>query len=184
MGKEGLHNELVEACKKGDRRAQESLYRMFSRDMYHLCLSFSGDRDEAKDILQDAFIKIFRSLDSYNFNGSLEGWIRRIVNNTAIDYYRKTKSLSYITDELQDYHQVSAGYHSLPDYVNTDAVLSCVNKLPEGARLVFNLFAIEGYSHKEIAEQLNISEGTSKSQYNRARGLLQDWIKQENESTR
>ncbi|MCC5930556.1 MAG: RNA polymerase sigma factor [Cyclobacteriaceae bacterium] len=183
MEPEHQHKELVAACKNGDRRAQESLYRMFSRDMYHLCLSFTGDRDQAKDLLQEAFIKIFRSLDSYQFSGTLEGWVRRVVHNTAIDYFRKSKTISYLTDELQEHHQSSKSLQELPDYINTEAVLACVKRLPEGARLVFNLFAIEGYSHKEIAAQLNISEGTSKSQYNRARGLLQDWIKKENEIT-
>ncbi len=168
--------ELIRACLQNSRQAQEVLYRQYASKMYHICLSYTGDRDAAKDILQEAFIKVFKNIQDYNTTNSLEGWIRRIVTNTAIDFYRKEKRLRYFEDSSDRTHE----HVSLPanQYLklNADYVLQHIRRLPEGARLVFHMFAVEGYSHKEIAGKLNISEGTSKSQFNRARILLQEWL--------
>jgi RNA polymerase sigma factor (sigma-70 family) len=167
---------LVNGCLKNDRRFQELLYRKFSREMYNICLAYEDDKDEAKDILQEGFIKVFRSIRNYDRRGSLKGWIRRIIINTAIDNWRRSskvdaKLLSYDLISLKDHPFVSP-----TTSFNFSDITNQVSKLPPGARLIFNLYALEGYSHKEIAEKLNISEGTSKSQFNRARQLLQQYL--------
>jgi len=166
---------MVEGCKKNDRKTQEFLYRKFSGEMYSICLAYEDDRDKAKDILQEGFIKVFRSIRSFEYQGSLKGWVRKIITNTAIDHWRRTvKEYSLLRlDNISLTDQPVEPAHSSPDY---SEIIDQVNKLPSGARVIFNLYALEGYSHKEIAAKLNISEGTSKSQVNRARQLLQQHL--------
>lgn len=167
--------EILKGCKKNKRQFQEILYRKYAKKMYGICLSYVGDRDLAQDVLQDSFIKIFDKIKGFNLVGSLEGWIRRIVSNTAIDYVRKQSRLqNYITEkeEIEDEVYEPNALQQL----QTQDVLIQVARLPDGARVVFNLYALEGYTHKEIAEKLNITEGTSKSQFNRARKLLMSWL--------
>ena len=168
--------DLVKACLENNRQAQETLYRSYASKMYHICLSYTADRDAAKDILQESFIKVFKSIQDFNPEKSLEGWIRRIVTNTAIDYYRRQKRLRYFEDVTGKLNENVLIPDDENKKFNTDFVLMHIKRLPEGARLVFHMFAVEGYSHKEIAGKLNISEGTSKSQFNRARSLLQEWL--------
>lgn len=167
--------KLLRGCLDNDRRLQKQLYQKYFKPMFQICLSYSGDRVEAKDILQEAFIKVFTNLESFNTNNSLEGWIRRIVTNTAIDYFRKRKRLVFqeeFPDEPDEDERGSFTFQDLTD----DIILHYVKQLPDGARVVFNLFAVEGLPHKEIAEKLSITEGTSKSQYKRARNLLKKWL--------
>ncbi len=166
--------KLLRGCIENDRRIQQQLYEKYFKTMFHICLSYSGDRFEAKDILQEAFIKVFTNLDNFNTNNSLEGWIRRIVTNTAIDYYRKRQRLVF-HDELPDEPEVESDSFTFQDLTD-DIILRYVKQLPDGARVVFNLFAVEGLPHKEIAERLGVTEGTSKSQYKRARHLLKKWL--------
>lgn len=166
---------ILAGCKKNDRKAQEQLYRMYADEMYKVCLAYEKDRDEVKDILQESFIKVFRSIEKYDRKGPLKAWVRRIVVNTAIDHFRKRKEVDAFVDvetiaEITPEPGERYGGQGFKD------ILKMVMRLPEGARMVFNLFALEGYSHKEIAEKLSISEGTSKSQYSRARQLLQQWV--------
>lgn len=176
MSVELSERELVTACIDNNRQAQETVYRKYASKMFHICLSYTGDRDAAKDILQESFIKVFKSVREFNSDRSLEGWIRRIVTNTAIDFYRKDKRLRFFEESGSKPHeQVSMPANQYITF-DTDSVLQQIKRLPEGARLVFHMFAVEGYSHKEIAVRLNISEGTSKSQFNRARTLLQEWL--------
>jgi RNA polymerase sigma factor (sigma-70 family) len=168
--------ELVVGCLREERMMQEMLYRKYAKTMYNICLAYEPDRDSAKDILQEAFIKVFRSISEYKQQGSLQGWIRRIITNTAIDHFRKVKieEKRFINIDLvkkDDEPQIHEVYS-----LNTKDIMNKVQQLPEGARLVFNLFSLEGFNHKEIAEKLGISEGTSKSQLNRARQLLQEWL--------
>ena len=166
--------ELLKGCLKGDRSSQEALYKKYARTMYGICLSYANDSDSAQDMLQDGFVKIFKKIKSYDGQGSFEGWIRRIVTNTAIDYFRRERRLNnYI--EYSDSKYVTES-SSIYQKLNFEEILKYIRKLPDGARVIFDLFAVEGYSHKEIAMKLNISEGTSKSQYNRARSLLQKMI--------
>lgn len=163
---------MIKGCIRNHRASQELLYQKYARTMYGICLSYAKDRDAAQDILQDGFVKVFEKIRDYNAAGSLEGWIRRIITNTAIDYYRKKASLHKLI-EFDPEPNDNAGHNAVSDALHADDILQQVRKLPDGARLIFNLYAVEGFSHKEISEKLQISEGTSKSQVNRARTLLQ-----------
>ena len=167
--------DLIVGCRKSKRLYQEILYRRYAKKMYGVCLSYAGDRDFAMDILQESFIKVFNKIDSFKNEGSLEGWIRRIVVNTAIDLIRQRKNINmHLKEEVLE----NQGYNdnNLLPRLQLQELVEFIKKLPEGARLIFNLFAMEGYTHKEIAKELQISEGTSKSQYNRAKGLLINWL--------
>ncbi|HSH52623.1 MAG TPA: sigma-70 family RNA polymerase sigma factor [Bacteroidales bacterium] len=167
--------EILKGCRKNKRQYQEILYRKYAKKMYGICLSYAGDRALAQDMLQESFIKIFNRIKDFKQEGSLEGWIRKVVTNTAIDLLRQQKRIqNYISDK----EEIKEGSYESDALQNlqTEDVLNQVNRLPEGARLVFNLYALEGYTHKEIAEKLNITEGTSKSQFNRARKLLMLWL--------
>ena len=164
--------ELLKGCIRNDRKFQELLYKKFAKTMYAVCLSYAKDRPSAQDILQDGFVKVFDKIRSFNNEGSLEGWIRRIISNTAVDHYRKKSTLNKFI-EFDPMPTDKTGQNNVSDSLHTDEILDQVRKLPDGAQVIFNLYAVEGFSHKEIAEKLQISEGTSKSQVNRARNLLQ-----------
>ncbi len=168
-------NILLKGCLENDRKSQKLLYRKYFKPMFRICLSYSGDKDEAKDILQDAFVKVFTNLEQYNFKGSLEAWIRRIVTNTAIDYFRSKKRLIF-KDEFHEETEDDELNFIESGEITTDLILFYIKQLPDGARVIFNLYAVEGMSHKEISLKLGITEGTSKSQYKRARTLLKKWI--------
>lgn len=165
--------ELIEHCLENDPRAQEFLYKRFSRRMYGVCLRFARNSLEADDILQEGFIKVFSFLKDFRQEGSLEGWIRRIVVNTAINYYNSKQNEWKETsiDKAESYQSVS---EDTLDKISTSDILNLIQELPEGYRMVFNLYIIEGYNHQEIAEMLHISENTSKSQLSRARMTLQE----------
>ena len=167
--------ELLRGCLANDRRVQKQLYKRYFKTMFQICLSYSGDRAEAKDILQEAFIKVFTNLEKFNPENSLEGWIRRIVTNTAITYFRKRKRVIF-QDEFPDMPDEEEMEGFTFQELTNDVILRYIKQLPDGARIVFNLFAVEGLPHKEIAKRLEISVGTSKSQYNRARNLLKKWL--------
>lgn len=165
---------LLEGCLNKSRKSQEQLYAKYAKKMFAICLSYAADRDEAKDVLQEAFVKVFTNLEHYNGQGALQGWIRRIVTNTAIDYYRRGKKIAYFSELPEEPVQEQESFDF--SFFDTNVMLNCIKQLPEGARIIFNLFVVEGLSHKEIALKLDISEGTSKSQYSRARSLLKQWI--------
>ncbi|CAA6828826.1 MAG: RNA polymerase subunit sigma-24 [uncultured Aureispira sp.] len=172
--------QLVERCIANERQYQEILYRKYADQMYSVCLSYNKDEDVACDILQDSFIKVFRKLEQFNFESSLKGWIRRIIINTALDQYRKQKRHE---EKLESYTQVvvSATIGNVLDQIDAQDLIALVNELPSRAALVLKLYAVEGYNHKEIAEKLAISEGTSKSQLHRARALLKQLLSKNNE---
>ena len=166
--------DLIKGCIEGDRRMQKQLYDQFSPKMYAVCLRYMGNADDAQDILQEGFIKIFKNLERFRGEGSFEGWVRRIFVNTAIEHIRK-KKLNLSLTEKEDtiiFKSVSA-----IDNINEKDLLKIVSDLSPGYRSVFNLYVVEGFSHKEIGELLGINEGTSKSQLARARMILQDKIK-------
>jgi len=165
--------KIIKGCLAGDRRDQELLYRRHSSKLYGVCLQYSGNDEEARDILQEGFIKIFENLQNYKHEGSFEGWIRRIVVNTALEKFRSRHNLFRVDDI--DTIQEPEAEPDTEDYSGLQAVdlLFIIRELPPKYRMVFNLYAIEGYSHKEIGEMLNISEGTSKSNLSRARNILQ-----------
>lgn len=166
---------LLEGCKRGDRQAQEALYRQLSSTMLGICMRYASDRSEAEDILQMGFIKVFQKIGEFRMEGSFEGWIKRIMVNTAIENYRKNlRTLTAVSlDEAAE-----AGQTVNLNSLEVQDLLKIIQELPNGFRLVFNLYAIEGYSHKEIADQLGISEGGSKSQLSRARAILKEKIRQ------
>jgi RNA polymerase sigma factor (sigma-70 family) len=177
MGIFGGNNEedrMVKGCVKGQPQHQEALYNKYYRKMFGVCLRYAPDRETAEDILQDSFVKVFKNIGSYEGKGSLEGWIRRVVVNTALELLRKKASMYPVVD-LEQAVQTDGGW-DIVSTLSEQEILKMVQALPVGYRTVFNLYAIEGYSHKEIAEQLNISEGTSKSQLARARQTLQENI--------
>lgn len=162
---------LIQKCLKGDPRSQRTLFEKYAPKMYTVCLRYAKDSDEAQDILQDAFIKVFAKLDSFDGNGSFEGWIRRITVNTALDLIRKNvKFQDNASIENEGYKLEQNTFHD--SHLEEKDLMNLIAKMPEGYKVVFNMFAIEGYSHKEIAEELKISENTSKSQYSRARAYL------------
>lgn len=166
---------LLKGCLQNDRKSQKLLYKKYFKAMFQVCLSYSGDRTEAKDIMQEAFIKVFINIEQCNNKGSLSGWIKRIVTNTAIDYFRQRKRLVYLEEFPDEPDEEERGSTDFSKLTN-DIVLFYIKKLPNGARIVFNLFAVEGLSHKSIAAKLDITESTSKSQYKRARNLLKQWL--------
>ena len=169
--------ELIEKCLENDSRAQEFLYKRFSRRMYGVCLRFARNTLEADDILQEGFIKVFTFLKDFRQDGSLEGWIRRTIVNTAINYYHSKENEWKETsiDKAESFQSVS---EDVLDKISTNDLLDIIRELPEGYRMVFNLYIIEGYNHQEIAEMLHISENTSKSQLSRARMALQERLVQ------
>jgi RNA polymerase sigma factor (sigma-70 family) len=163
--------ELINGCLKRDRTAQKRLYDTFSSKMYALCCRYVKDSMEAEDVLVTAFTKILDRIDQYKGEGSFEGWIRRVVVNEALTWLRRNRSM-YVETELEAADH-EPDFQSIEDHLQTEDLLNMIQELPSGYRIVFNLYAIDGYSHKEIAGQLNISENTSKSQLSRARVHLQ-----------
>lgn len=172
--------KILEGCKKKDRHFQEVLYRKYASKMYGICMGYAGERPLAQDMLQEAFVKVFRHINDYSRLGSLEGWIRRIVTNTAIDILRKKQKTDLFIENEVTEQGPTPNKWTAPNYMEAGDILKQIKKLPEGARIVFNLYAVEGYTHKEIAEKLHITTGTSKSQYSRARMLLQQWVDKPN----
>ena len=171
-------DQLIEACRKGDPRAQRQLYEVLARKMMGVCLRYASNKEEAEDIMQEGFINMFKNLDKYSGTGSFEGWVRKIMVNASLLNYRKVKKLR----EQMDFDQVSYEVASDEDAysaLSTKELLGYIRKLPEGYRIVFNMFAIEGNSHKEIASSLGVTESTSKTQYLRARKFLQGIILKE-----
>ncbi len=169
--------QLLSACLKGDRKAQKQLYDLFASKMYGVCLRYAKDESTAQDYLQEGFIRVFTHLDKFRGEGSLEGWVRRIIVNTALEKLRKTDIFKRSL-EVEQMANLASDAAQVTDRMNADDLLHLVQTLPVGFRTVFNLYAIEGYTHQEIGELLHISEGTSKSQYSRARQWLQHRITQ------
>ena len=164
---------LIKKCASGNSLAQKTFYEKFAGKMMGVCLRYAQNYEEAQDVLQDAFIKIFGKLPEYEKKGSLEGWVRRIVVNTALDSYRKNKKFQQnVAVDSVDYMLENKTY--IIEELNANDLLVVIKTLPDGYRMVFNLFAIEGYSHKEIAERLGVTESTSKSQFSRAKKMLRD----------
>lgn len=167
--------DLLNGCRQGDRRMQEELYRRFSPRMYAVCLRYAGNAEEAKDILQEGFIKVFKKLDSYRGDGSFEGWVRRIFVNTAIEHFRRKKYLQPVTEKEEN--TIEGSYLSVLDNLAERDILDLIQQLSPGYRTVFNMYVVEGYTHKEIGDIMGISEGTSKSQLSRAKIILQDLVR-------
>jgi RNA polymerase sigma factor (sigma-70 family) len=163
--------ELIEGCQRQNREAQHALYRTYSGKMYALCCRYVKDRIEAEDVLVTAFTKIFERISQYKGEGSFEGWIRRVMVNESLTYLRRNKNMYLETDIGEAAYEPD--YHKLENQLEAEDLLKIIESLPVGYRTVFNLYAIDGFTHQEIADQLGINENTSKSQLSRARALLQ-----------
>jgi RNA polymerase sigma factor (sigma-70 family) len=160
--------QILEAILREDASAQRLLYEKFARKMFGVCLRYTKQREEAEDLLQEGFIKVFQKISSFKAEGSLEGWIRRVMVNTALDHLRQQKMLWTDLAEIKE----EGDEPVIGQEIGAAELMAELQKLPIGYKTVFNLHAIEGYSHKEIGGMLGISEGTSKSQYSRARNQL------------
>jgi len=170
--------QIIEGCARHDRKAQQVLYDKYSRFLLGVCLRYAVDKSEAEDILQESFLKIFFNIKDFSGTGSFIGWLRKIAVNTAITYYHKNLKFRYHI-EIEDYMSVEVGAVSFEeDLYTSEELYKVLNELPAGYRMVFNLYAVEGYKHKEIAEMLGIDTNTSKSQYSRAKAVLRDKLEE------
>lgn len=172
---------MIKGCLRGRKADQYRLYALHAKKMFGICLRYAANHDEAQDVLQEGFIKVFQNLYSFKGKGSLEGWIRRIMVNTAIEKYRERMyhlSMDEIANEDIAIHQ----HNQATDMLHAKDILALVQKLPVQYRLVFNLYAIEGFSHKEIGDKLQISESTSRSNLTRARTILKGKLTKELET--
>ena len=165
-------NQLIENCKINDTKAQGELYKLFSSKLFSVCLKYSKSYAEAEDNLQDAFLTIFNKIEQYKNKGSFEGWLKRITINTVLQRYRNEKVFDIVNENIIE----DAILEVDEDDISIDYLLQIIQELPDRYRLVFNLYVLDGYSHKEIAEMLNINVGTSKSNLARARQALKQTI--------
>lgn len=166
--------DLARAISKKDTKAQTALYDKYAAKMLAICMRYVGDKMEAEDVMIEGFMKIFDKINQFNYQGSFEGWMKRIMVNEALMKLRSKKTVEVEIDEVR-YLEADS---SITTTLNTQDLMQLINELPVGYRTVFNLYAIEGYSHAEIGEMLGISEGTSKSQLSRARAFLQERIRE------
>lgn len=167
--------KLIQRCAKNDRKAQAEVYQLFSGKLFALCLKYSKNYVQAQDNLQDGFITIFDKIGQFNSKGSFEGWMKRIMINTALQKYRNKRLLSLVSEEIPDDITVEIDEET----VSLGYLLNIIQELPDRYRMVFNLYVLDGYSHKEIAKKLEISEGTSKSNLSRARTILKNKIEKD-----
>jgi len=166
--------KLINKCKQRDIRAQSEVYQLFAGKLFALCLKYSKNYQEAQDNLQDGFITIFNKIEQYKFKGSFEGWLKRIIINTALQKYREKNVLNLISEEIPE--EIEVEIDELD--ISLDFLLKIIQELPNRYRLVFNMYVLDGYSHKEIAELLEISEGTSKSNLSRGRYILKKKVEE------
>lgn len=166
--------ELLNGCRVGNRQMQEALYKQTAAKMLVICMRYAKDKMEAEDILQLAYVKVFEKIKEYRGEGAFEGWVRRIMVNTAIESYRKNlKHMNLVQiEEVHEQHSTDFDFSRL----GLQELMKMIQKLSDGYRIVFNMYVIEGYTHKEIAAALGISEGASKSQLSRARAILREEI--------
>ena len=165
-------NKLIKQCAKNDRRAQKEIYQLFSGKLFSICLKYSKNKQEAQDNFQDGFVLIFEKIGQFKFKGSFEGWLKRVMINTILLKYRKRTVLNIVTEEIPDEVIVDID----DDEISLDFLLNLIQGLPDRYRMVFNLYVLDGHSHKEISKMLQIAEGTSKSNLARARGILKQKI--------
>ena len=165
-------NKLIKQCANDDRKAQKEIYQLFAGKLFSICLKYSKNKQEAQDNFQDGFIIIFKKIGQFKFKGSFEGWIKRVMLNTILLKYRKKTVLNIVTEEIPDEVIVDVD----DDEISLDFLLNLIHELPDRYRMVFNLYVLDGYSHREISEMLHIAEGTSKSNLARARAILKQKI--------
>lgn len=165
--------ELIDKCKQGERKAQEQLYRKYAHILFGICLKYSHNKMEAEDSLHDSFMTIFEKIGQYRSKGSFEGWIKRITVNTILQKFRKEEFLNAVSENMEgEEEEIDTGY----DGIGLQTLLGYIQELPNKYRTTFNLYVLDGYSHKEISELLGTSTGTSKSNLARARMILKEKI--------
>lgn len=173
--------DLINDCKNNNRKAQEQLYRLYSGKLFAVCLKYSRNYTEAQDNLQDGFLIIFQKIGQYSFKGSFDGWLKRVMINNVLQQYRNQTFLSLVNEDVAEDCEIELD----EDEISLDYLLKIIQELPDRYRLVFNLYVIDGYSHAEIAEMLQINIGTSKSNLARGRMILKEKIEQlKNEETK
>jgi len=175
-------DQLIDNCKANNTKAQGELYKLFSSKLFALCLKYSRNRVEAEDNLQDAFLTIFKKIEQFKNKGSFEGWLKRITINTVMQRYRKEKVFDIINEDIIE--DVEIEIDDDDDQLSIDYLLEIIQELPDRYRLVFNLYVLDDYSHKDIAEMLQINIGTSKSNLARARQILKKAIETHKTATR
>jgi RNA polymerase sigma-70 factor (ECF subfamily) len=168
--------QLIHDCKANDTKAQEQIYRLLSPTIFGICLKYSRSYEEAQDNLQEGFLLVFEKIEKYNFKGSFEGWVKRVIINYILQQYRSQPIFEIVTDKLPEKVEVE-----VDEEVSIDYLTKLIQELPDRYRLVFNLYTLDDYSHKEIAEMLDISEGTSKSNLSRAKAILKQKIESHTE---
>ena len=166
---------ILKGCLKNDATAQRELYNRYSAKMLSVCYRFAHNREDAEDMLQEGFIKVFSQIHTFENRGSFEGWIRRIIVHTCINVLKKNKKFNESVDLIHA-NAIQVREEAIPSIIQAKQVVECIRLLPIGYRTVLNLYAIEGYAHKEIAEMLGIEESTSRSQYTRAKAMLEDLL--------
>ncbi|MFA9390019.1 MAG: RNA polymerase sigma factor [Prolixibacteraceae bacterium] len=172
-----IHKELIEASKKGDNRARHQLYELYAKAMFNICLRMMNNREDAEDILQEAFVQAFTKLDSFRYDSTFGAWLKRIVINSCINALNKRKVDLLLTDDMYYFGNKSEEEEPELPLTVTD-VQKAMTQLPEGGRIVFSLYLLEGYDHLEIAQILGITESTSKSQYMRAKRKVYEILKE------
>jgi RNA polymerase sigma factor (sigma-70 family) len=168
-----IPDKILKGCKDNNAQAQAELYRIVASRMFGVCLRYASNDDDAKDILQDGFIKVFQKIKQFDNKGSFEGWIRKIMVNTALERLRSKKPNVNLEENIKHTDVI---YENILEELNAEDLIKVIQSLSPKYRMVFNMYAIEGYSHKEIADILGITEGTSKSDLSRARAILQEKI--------
>lgn len=171
--------QLIYGCQKKDIKAQEQLYKLLASKLFSVCLKYSRNYTEAQDNLQDGFLIVFDKIEQFQFKGSFEGWAKRIMINNVLQQYRNVSFLELVDDKIQEEPEIEIDNEA----ITLDYLLKIIQELPDRYRLVFNLYVLDGYSHKEVAEMLSISDGTSKSNLARARMILKEKIEKYKEET-
>lgn len=170
---------ILQGCLKNNAAAQKSLYQKYSAKMLVVCYRYGHNREDAEDMLQEGFIKVFSQIHTFENRGALEGWIRRIVVHTCINHLKKNKRFNESVDIIHA-NSIQVREDAIPSIIQAKEVVECIRMLPIGYRTVLNLYAIEGFSHKEISGMLDIEESTSRSQYTRAKAMLEDILVRKN----
>lgn len=175
---ENIHADVIERCKAGDSYAYSELYKLYSRAMFNVCYRITNDQYDAEDVLQEAFVSAFKNLNSYKADATFGAWLKRIVINKSISFIKKRKM---VLAETQDEPLIDGDEYndSTIEYKDVERIKRALEQLPDGYRLVFSLYLIEGYDHAEIADIMGISESTSKSQFNRSKKKIREILQQE-----
>lgn len=171
--------QITEDCKRGNRIAQKQFYERFKGKMFAVCLRYANSRQDAEDILQDGFVKVFKDLHQFRGEGSLEGWVRRVIVNVALQHIRRQKGGLQFTEFDGQEYKLGEDPPAFEEGDTTQGLVKLMQKLPTGFRTVLNLYVLEDYSHQQIADALGISEGTSKSQLNRAKAFMRNLLEKD-----